>query len=204
MSELKLSAVARTEFGKGAARRLRRAQLVPAVMYGHGTDPSHVALPAHATMLALKQANALLSIDLDGDAQLAIAKDVQRSATRDDIEHVDLLIVRRGEKLFVDVPVSVVGEPAPGAVFLVEILNIQVEAEATNLPSHVEISVAGLEPGVQVTGADLDLPEGVVYHGDPDSVFVVVSEPFEEEAAEDGEAVEADSAEAAAAAPAED
>lgn len=176
VNEITLAAVARTEFGKGAARRLRRAEQVPAVLYGHGSDPVHVALPAHATMMALKHANALLSIELDGAAQLAIAKDVQREPVRQIIEHVDLLIVRRGEKIVVEVPVVVVGESAPGTQHLVETLNISVEAEATNLPSHVEVSVEGLEAGAHVTGATLALPEGVVFQGDPDTVFVVVSE----------------------------
>lgn len=197
----KLAATARTEFGKGAARRTRRAGLVPAVLYGHGTDPVHVALPGHQTFLALKTTNVLLEIELDGKTELAIARDVQRDPIRDSIEHVDLLIVRKGEKLTVDVPVVVVGEAAPGTVTMVEMLHIQVEAEATNLPSNVEVSVAGLEAGSHVTGAMLDLPEGVTYLGDPDAVFVIVSEP---RVAEDDEAEAGEAAAAPAETPAED
>ena len=114
MSEVKLTAEARTEFGKGAARRLRRAHKVPAVLYGHGTAPVHVALPGHDTMLALKHSNALLSVDLDGTATLALPKDVQRDPLRGFIEHVDLIIVRRGERVIVDVPLHVVGDARPG------------------------------------------------------------------------------------------
>ena len=114
MSEVKLSAQPRNEFGKGAARRLRRENQVPAVLYGHGADPVHVALPGHATMLALKNVNALLTIDINGDAQLALPKDVQRHPIRRTIEHVDLIVVRRGEKVTVDIPLHVVGEPGPG------------------------------------------------------------------------------------------
>ncbi len=198
MSEIKLAAVARSEFGKGAARRLRREALVPAVMYGHGTDPLHVALPGHATMMALKHANALLTIELDGKPHLAIAKDVQRDPVRNVIEHVDLLIVRKGEKLVVEVPVVVVGEAAPGTVTMVEMLHIQVEAEATNLPANVEVSVDGLEAGSHITGAMLDLPKGVAYLGDPDAVFVIVSEPrvSDEDGGEAGEAAPAATSEA--------
>lgn len=197
MSEIKLAAVARSEFGKGAARRLRREALVPAVMYGHGTDPLHVALPGHATMMALKHANALLTIDLEGKSHLAIAKDVQRDPVRNVIEHVDLLIVRKGEKLVVEVPVVVIGESAPGTITMVEMLHIQVEAEATNLPSNVEVSVDGLEAGTHVTGAAIELPAGVTYLGDPEAVFVIVSEPRVSDE-DEGEAAEAAPAAAAA------
>ena len=189
MSEVKLAAVTRSEFGKGAARRLRREDQVPAVMYGHGAAPIHVALPGHATMMALKQANALLTIELEGEPHLAIAKDVQRDPIRDVIEHIDLLVVRRGEKLVVEVPVVVIGESAPGTITMVETLHILVEALATNLPSSVEVSVDGLPAGSHVTGADLDLPEGVVYSGDPEVIFVAVTEPRAAEEDETADAV---------------
>ena len=131
MTDLTLTAQARTEFGKGAARRIRRAHQIPAVMYGHGTEPVHITLPGHETMLALKHANALLTIVLDGKEQLALAKDVQRDPIKPVIEHVDLVVVRRGEKVTVDVQVHVVGEAAPETVVTVETQQLQVEVAAT-------------------------------------------------------------------------
>ena len=119
-SEVKIAAEPRTEFGKGAARRIRRANKVPAVLYGHGTDPVHITLPGHDLMLALKTANALLSIELAGNSQLALPKQVQRDPIRGFIEHADLLIVRQGEKVTVDVPVLLVGEAAPDTMVSLE------------------------------------------------------------------------------------
>lgn len=177
MSEIKLAATARHEFGKGAARRLRRAHQVPAVLYGHGEKPVHVALPGHETMLALKQANALFSIELDGKATLAIVKDVQRDVVRQIIEHVDLLIVKKGEKVSVDVPVTVVGESAPGTIHVVETQNLSLEAEATHLPQHIEVSIEGLEGGRSVTAGDVTLPAGATLMTDPEIVVVTVSVP---------------------------
>lgn len=189
MSELKLAAVTRTEFGKGAARRIRRAHQIPAVLYGHGAAPVHISLPGHATMLALKHTNALLTIDLDGADHLAIAKDVQRDPVRNVIEHVDLLAVRHGETIAVEVPVHVVGESVPGTIHVVETQTLHVEAEATHLPESIEVSVEGLQPGDAIRGADLRLPTGVIYLGDPDDVIVTVSLP-QVTAEEDEEAAE--------------
>ncbi len=187
MSEIKLAAETRTEFGKGAARRLRRAAKVPAVLYGHGTDPVHVALPAHDTMMALKHSNALMSIEVDGKAHLAIAKDVQRNPVRDEIEHVDLLIVRRGEKIVVEVPVHVVGESFPGTIHLVDLQTLTIEAEATHLPEGIEISIEGMPAGAQVLAGDVVLPAGATLAGDPEAMVVSVTEPQIESApAEDG------------------
>lgn len=177
MSELKLVASARTEFGKGAARRTRRAGLVPAVLYGHGADPVHVSLPGHATMLALKHVNALLTIELDGEQHLAIARDVQRDPVRGDIEHVDLLQVRRGEKIEVEVLVHVVGESAPGTIHVVDLQSVRLLAEATNLPEAVEVSIEGLEDGAQVRAGDIELPEGASLVDDPDLLVVSISVP---------------------------
>jgi large subunit ribosomal protein L25 len=190
----KLAAVTRTEFGKGAARRIRRAHQVPAVLYGHGAAPLHITLPGHETMLALKHANALLTIEVDGKDHLAIAKDVQRNPTKDFIEHVDLLTVRKGEKIAVVVPVRVVGESAPGTIHLLDTQTLHIEAEATNLPEHVEVSVEGLEAGTTVRAADLVLPDGTTFLGDPRDPIVSVSLPqmTEEEVAgpAEGEAAE--------------
>ena len=185
MSEVKLVATARSEFGKGAARRLRRANQIPAVLYGHGTDPVHVSLPGHATMMALKQANALFTIELDGTDTLAIAKDVQRDPVRQIIEHVDLLLVRKGEKVEVEVPVTVVGESAPGTIHIVETQNVALEAEATHLPQHVEVNIDGLEAGAQVTAADLTLPQGTSLVTDAEIVMVAIAVPRSEAAADE-------------------
>lgn len=196
MSEVKLAATARTEFGKGAARRLRRAHQIPAVLYGHGTEPVHVALPGHETMLAVKQANALFEIELEGKATLAIAKDVQRDPVKNVIEHVDLLIVRRGEKVSVEVPVTVVGESAPGTIHIVETQALALEAEATHLPEHVEVSIAGLEAGTALTAGELTLPKGAALVTDAETIVVTVTVPTV--SAEDRAADEAEAAEAAA------
>ena len=199
MSEIKLVAEARTEFGKGAARRTRRNNQIPAVLYGHGTDPVHVALPGHSTMLALKQANALFSIELDGKDVLALAKDIQRDPVKDVIEHIDLLIVKKGEKVEVEVNVHVVGESAPGTIHVVESQTLLLEAEATHLPTSVEVSIEGLEAGHLVRAGEITLPKGSVFNGDPELTVVAITEPRAEVAAED----EAASAEATSEAPAE-
>ena len=177
MSEIKLAATARNEFGKGAARRLRRAHQIPAVLYGHGTDPLHVALPGHETMLAVKQSNALFSIELDGKSQLAIVKDVQRDVVKNTIEHVDLLLVRKGEKVSVEVNVHVVGESAPGTIHLVETQQLALEAEATHLPQHVEVSIEGRESGTAITAGDVELPEGATLITEADTVVVTITVP---------------------------
>ncbi|MBC7290937.1 MAG: 50S ribosomal protein L25/general stress protein Ctc [Actinotalea sp.] len=187
MSEIKLAATARTEFGKGAARRIRRAHQVPAVIYGHGEAPVHITLPGHETMLALKHANALLAIELDGKSQLAIAKDVQRDPIKPVIEHVDLLAVRAGEKVTVDIPVHVTGESAAGTVSLVEAQTLQVEAEATHIPEAFDVSIEGLEAGTTVTAAEVQLPSGVTLLGDPEAAVVVVSQEQVEEEPEAAE-----------------
>lgn len=185
MSEIKLSAQARTEFGKGAARRTRRENKIPAVVYGHGTDPQHITLPGHDTMLALKTANALLSIVVD-DAKpvLALAKDVQRDPVRQVIEHVDLVIVRRGEKVQVDVPVHVVGEAAPETVVTVDSQTLLLEVEATAIPEQVEVSVEGLEAGTQVMASQVTLPEGASLVAEDDVLVVNVTQQISEEALE--------------------
>jgi large subunit ribosomal protein L25 len=196
VSEIKLAAEARTEFGKGAARRIRRADKIPAVLYGHGSAPVHVTLPGHQTMLALKHSNALFSIELEGKGQLAIAKDVQRDPVRNVIEHVDLLIVKKGEKVAVEVPVAVTGESAPGTIHLVDLQTLAIEAEATHLPESVEVSIEGLEAGTTVTAGEVKLPSGATLTTDPELVVVTISVPQDNSA--DIEAAEAEAAEQAA------
>lgn len=203
MSDVKIAAELRTEFGKGAARRLRRADKVPAVLYGHGTDPVHLALPGHDTMLALKNPNALLTLDIAGGGnELALPKHVQRDPLKGFIEHVDLLLVRRGEKVTVDIPVVLEGDPISGSMVSLENTTISIEAEATHLPESVHVSIEGLDIGTQIHASDLKLPSGSVLVADPELLVVnitaaqdqaveeEVEEPAEGEAAaeEDGEA----------------
>ena len=183
-ADLTLNAETRTEFGKGAARRLRRAHQIPAVMYGHGTQPVHITLPGHETMLALKHPNALLTIVLDGKEQLALAKDVQRDAIKPVIEHVDLVVVRKGEKVTVDVPVHVVGEAGPETVVTVEAQSLQVEVSATDIPENVEVSVEGFEAGHQVHASDVTLPSGATLVTDPEAMVVNVTAQVSAEALE--------------------
>ena len=194
MSETKLTAETRTEFGKGAARRIRREHKVPAVLYGHGTDPVHITLPGHDTMLALKHggSNALLSIDVDGKETLALPRQVQRHPVKGELEHLDLLIVRRGEKVVVEVPVHVVGEAAAETLVTVDHATLSVEAEATHIPEFVEVSVEGAEVGTQVLAKDVELPSGSTLMTDADALVVNVS------AAPTAEEVEAELAEAEA------
>ena len=176
MSDLSLSAERRTEFGKGAARRIRRASKIPAVVYGHGQEPAHITLPGHATMLALKHANALLTLNVDSDESiLALVKDVQRDPVRQVIEHVDLVVVRRGEKVQVEVSVHVVGDAAPETVVTLETQALLVEAEATHIPEQVEVSVEGAPPGTQVRAGEVTLPEGSVLITDADILVVNVT-----------------------------
>ena len=177
MAETKLVATSRTEFGKGAARRLRRANLIPAVLYGPGTDPVHVALPGHELMLAVKHSNALLAIELDGKTTLALAKDVQVEPVRQVIEHVDLLIVRRGEKVTVDIPVHVVGEFAPGTIHVVETQTLSLEADATALPDRIEVSIEDLEEGAIVHAGDIALPAGSTLLTEAEHVVLTISVP---------------------------
>ena len=176
MSENKIAAVARTEFGKGAARRTRRAGLVPAVLYGHGTEPVHISLPGHDVTMALRVANALLTISIDGGKeQLALPKQVQRNPVKDSIEHVDLVIVRRGEKVSVEVPLVVVGEEKVEGLVVMDQQTITLEVEATHIPASVEISVEGLEVGASVTAGDLNLPEGAVFPGEADDLILSIA-----------------------------
>ena len=182
MSDATLTASKRTEFGKGPSRRLRRDQKVPAVLYGHGTDPMHLALPGHDTALALKQANVLLTIDIEGEqSQLALPKAIQRDPLRGTVEHVDLIVVRRGEKVVVDIPVHAMGEPESGAVLTLENATLSVRADATSLPPSVDVDVDGMVAGSSVTAADIALPDGVELVTEPETAIVVVSAPQAEE-----------------------
>ena len=190
MSDNTLRATKRTEFGKGPSRRLRRADLIPAVLYGHGTDPVHLALPGHDTALALKNPNALLTIVVEGDAdQLALPKAVQRDAIKGFVKHVDLIAVRRGEKVVVDIAVHVEGDPESGAVLTLENSTLSVRADATALPEGVTVDVTGLGAGSTVTAGEISLDEGVELVTDPEAAVVVISAPQAEAEPTAGEEV---------------
>ena len=201
MSEVRLPAEVRSEFGKGGARRTRRAGKIPAVIYGHGADPRHVSLPAREFTNAIRHggANVLLTLELEGEEQLAIPKAIQRHAIKGTYDHVDLLAVRRGEKVHIDVPLTIVGDLVPGALLSQEHTSVSVEAEATHLPTEIEVSIAGKPIGTQITAADLTLPRGTSLTGDPEQVLLIVQEAVEakleeptegEQAAATGEAAE--------------
>ena len=178
MSEVRLSAEPRTEFGKGAARRTRRAGKVPAVLYGHGSDPRHLALPAleFARVIRENGSNAVLTLSLNGDTQLALTKTVTVHPIKNYIEHVDLLVIQRGEKVTVDVPVVLTGDPAPGTLQVQDLDSLSIEADALQIPEQVEVSIEGAEAGTRVVASQVTLPAGVTLVTDPDSLVVAVSE----------------------------
>ncbi|HUP99245.1 MAG TPA: 50S ribosomal protein L25/general stress protein Ctc [Aeromicrobium sp.] len=212
MAEINIAAEARTEFGKGAARRIRRADKVPAVLYGSGIDPVHVTLPGHELALALKHgANALLSIELDGDSQLAIPKQVQRDPLKGFIEHADLLVVKKGQKVVVDVAINITGEAVPEALVVTENATVALEAEATHIPESIEVSIEGAEVGTQILAKDLALPSGSTLAVDEEHLIInIVAAPTQAEVeaelaeAEAEAGIEHDEPEAAAEGEAED
>ncbi|TNM36573.1 50S ribosomal protein L25/general stress protein Ctc [Nocardioides albidus] len=186
MSSEKITAEIRTEFGKGAARRIRREHKIPAVVYGHGNDPIHLTLPGHETMMAIKHggANALLEIDVDGTSHLALTKQVQVDPVRRVLEHVDFVAVKRGEKVTVDVPVHIVGEAASETLVVTENTTLQVEAEATHIPEQFEVSIEGAEAGTQFLAGQVELPSGTTLLTDPETLVVNVTAAQTAEAAE--------------------
>ena len=195
MSEVKISADLRTEFGKGGARRTRRAGKVPAVLYGHGEKPKHIALPAREFAAAIRHGgiNQIFSIDFgDGTTTLALPKAIQRDPLKDTFEHIDLLIVKRGEQITVDVPVRLVGEPARDTLVMHEHDRISITAEALHLPDHLEVSIEGMTPGTRVTAADVVLPRGSQLAAEPGLVIAIVANAptAEEIEAEIGEVAE--------------
>ena len=200
MPEVHMSAGTRTEFGKGAARRERRAGLVPAVLYGHGTEPRHLTLPGHEVLLALRTANVLIRLDgLPGGSQMALPKAVQRDPIKGTVEHVDLLLVRRGEKVTVEVPVTVTGEVAPDGLLDQQLVQVTVEAEATQIPPGIEVDVTGMVVGTAVNAGDLKLPRGVSLAVEPDVLVlhVIASPTAAQIEAEIGEAPAEETAPAA-------
>jgi large subunit ribosomal protein L25 len=193
----KLTAEARTSFGKGAARKIRATGKIPAVIYGHGTEPQHVTLPGHEVSLILRKANAVFDLDIEGKSQLALVKDVQKDPVKQIIEHLDLIIVRKGEKVTIDIPVHLEGEAAPGTTVNQDANTLSIEAEATNIPERLVISIEGLEEGTRITAADVELPTGSSLISDPELLVVGIVGSSEadlgegEEAAEEGASDEA-------------
>jgi large subunit ribosomal protein L25 len=178
MAEIRISAEPRDDFGKGAARKLRRTGKVPAVLYGHKQDNVHLALPGHELFLALKMPNVLLNLDIAGKSQLALPKAVQRHPVKRDIEHIDLLLVRRGEKVTVEVPIVALGDIAAGGLLEHTLNTVPIEAEATHIPASIEVSVAGLEIGGRILARDLALPRGAALALDPEhTVLHVLAAP---------------------------
>jgi large subunit ribosomal protein L25 len=192
--EVHIAAEPRTEFGKGPARRERQAGKVPAVLYGHGSDPRHITLPGHEVLLALRTANVLIRLEgLSGGSELALPKAVQRDAIRGTVQHVDLILVRSGEKVTVEIPVNVVGDVAPDGMLDQQLVQIALEAEATHIPTGIEVDVEGMEVGTQVTASDLVLPSGSTLAVEPDILVLhVVAAPTAEQ-------LEGETAESAAA-----
>jgi large subunit ribosomal protein L25 len=198
--EVHIAAEPRTEFGKGPARRERRAGRVPAVLYGHGTQARHVSLPGHDVLLALRTANVLIRLDgLPGGSELALPKAVQRHAIKGSVEHVDLILVRRGEKVTVEIPVTVTGELAPDGMLDQQLIQIPVEAEATNIPPGIEVSIEGMNVGDAVHAGDLALPDGVTLAVEPEVLVLhVIAAPTAEQMEADLGLPEAEAPEAAA------
>lgn len=204
-TDSRVHAELRENFGKGYARRLRAAGKIPAVIYGHGAAPVHVALPGHQVGLLIRRANAVLELDVNGTHQLTLVKDVQKDPVHQIIEHIDLLIVKKGEKIQVDVPVLVVGESFSGTIVNLDNATVALEVEATHIPEHVEVDVEGLEEGAHITAADLALPKGASLVTEPETLIVAITVPSAAAAAEIealdeavAEAQEAESADAAA------
>ena len=195
MAEIKIAAEPRSEFGKGAARQLRRDGRIPAVLYGHQQEPVHLSLPEHELFLALKTSNVLLNLQLsDGKTQLAIPKAVAKDPVNRTLEHIDLLLVRSGEKVTVDVPVVTTGDVASGGLLELVLTSLSVETEATHIPNSIEVSVEGLTEGTQINAAQVVLPAGTTLVTDPEAVVVHVLTPASTSAEDDAAAVEAEAA----------
>lgn len=193
MSEVRLAAEQRTEFGKGAARRTRRAGKIPAVLYGHGSDPKHLALPAleFARVVREHGQNAVLTLAIEGGSELALTKTVTTHPIKNYIEHVDLLLVQRGEKVTVDIPVVITGEAASGTLVTQDATTISVEADALNIPEQVELSIEGKEAGTQIHAGDLELPAGSTLATDAEALIVAVNDAPSASQLEGDEAAEA-------------
>ncbi len=173
----KVHAELRENFGKGYARRLRAAGKIPAVIYGHGAAPKHVALPGHQVALLIRRANVVLELDVAGSHELTLVKDVQKDPVHQIIEHIDLLVVKKGEKIQVDVPILVTGEPYPGTIVNLDNTTVALEVEATHIPEHIEVDIEGLEDGAHITAADLTLPKGATLVTEGETLIVAITVP---------------------------
>ena len=193
----------RDTFGKGVARKIRATGKIPAVIYGHGTEPQHVTLPGHETALILRKSNQVLELDIQGKTQLALVKDVQKDPVRQIIEHIDLIVVRKGEKVTVDIPVHVQGESAAGTAVNQDSNTVSLEVEATHIPENVVVSIEGLEQGAQILAKDLELPAGASLITDPETLIVGITGEVEQDLGEETESTEDDAAEGDAAAEAD-
>ncbi|MDT7574703.1 MAG: large subunit ribosomal protein [Pseudonocardiales bacterium] len=189
MAEAHIVAETRTEFGKGAARRTRRAGKIPAVLYGHGTDPQHLALPELEFKRIVRDQgrNAVLTIDIAGSPQLALTKTVVSHPIRPYIEHVDLLVIRRGEKVVVEVAIVITGDPVPGAFINQELNTLEVEADVSSIPEQIEVSIEGVEVGTQILAGSLTLPANTELRGDPEQLIVNVVAASEADAGDEDE-----------------
>lgn len=194
MAENHVDADIRTSFGKGAARKLRAAGKIPAVVYGHGAEPLHVAIPAHETTLIARRANALIDLKMTDSQQLVLIKDIQRDPVRQIIEHVDLVIVRKGEKVTVDIAVHIEGDPVSGTMVQLEHNTISVEAEATHIPESVTVNVEGFAEGTQVRASDIALPDGSTLVSVAEMLILTVQQPPKAEEAAPAASEEGDAA----------
>ncbi|MWV49306.1 50S ribosomal protein L25/general stress protein Ctc [Rathayibacter sp. VKM Ac-2803] len=186
MAELtnKVVVEVRTSFGKGAARKIRAQNKIPAVLYGHGTEPQHVTLPGHQILLLTRKANAILELDIDGVAQTSLVKDIQRDPVRQIIEHIDLVVIKLGEKVVVDIPVHVEGEAAPGTLVSLEANTLSLEVDATKIPQNIVVSVEGLEEGTQILAKDIELLDNATLLTDPEALVVNVTAEVEQDLGE--------------------
>ena len=194
MAENHVDADIRTSFGKGAARKLRAAGKIPAVVYGHGAEPLHVAIPAHETTLIARRANALIDLKMTDSQRLVLIKDIQRDPVRQIIEHVDLVIVRKGEKVTVDIAVHIEGDPVSGTMVQLEHNTISVEAEATHIPESVTVNVDGFAEGTQVRASDIALPDGSTLVSVAEMLILTVQQPPKAEEAAPAASEEGDAA----------
>lgn len=194
----KVPALVRTQFGKGFARRMRAAGQVPAVVYGHGSEVQHISVPAHQVALLLRKKNAILDLQIEGKGQLALVKDVQKDPVLQVIEHIDLVIVKKGEKVVVDVPIHLVGHQQSGATLELDAKSAHLEAEATHIPEFIEVDIDGAEPGFRVTYADLKLPADVTVAGNPEQLVVHVHAAKAKDSAESAAELEGELADEAA------
>jgi large subunit ribosomal protein L25 len=198
-----LTTEARASFGKGAARKIRATGKIPAVIYGHGTEPQHVTLPGHEVALILRKSNQVLELDIDGKIQLALVKDVQKDPVRQIIEHIDLIVVRKGEKVTVDVTIHLEGEAAPGTLVNQDSNTVTLEAEATHIPESIVVNIEGKEDGFQLFAKDLELPSGSSLVTDGETLIVAVSTAAEQDLGDEAESTTEAAADAAPAEAAE-